>query len=29
MSHSPSAIGDLFEQMQDAVLIGQKAATLS
>lgn len=28
MSHSPSAIGDLFRQMQDAVLIGQKAATV-
>ena len=26
MSHSPAAIGDLFQQMQDAVLIGQKAA---
>src|SRR6476660_4349836 len=26
MSHSPSAIGDLFKQMQDAVMIGQKAA---
>jgi len=26
MSHSPSAMGDLFHQMQDAVLIGQKAA---
>jgi regulator of protease activity HflC (stomatin/prohibitin superfamily) len=28
MSHSPSAIGDLFRQMQEAVLIGQKAATV-
>src|SRR5450631_1118595 len=28
MSHSPSAIGDLFRQMQDAVLIGQKGATV-
>src|SRR5260370_7897911 len=27
MSHSPSAMGDLFHQMQDAVLIGHKAAT--
>lgn len=26
MSHSPAAIGDLFRQMQDAVMIGQKAA---
>ena len=29
MSHSPAAIGDLFQQMQDAVLIGQKAANAS
>src|SRR5499427_9853017 len=26
MSHSPAAMGDLFRQMQDAVMIGQKAA---
>jgi len=26
MSHSPGAMGDLFRQMQDAVMIGQKAA---
>jgi regulator of protease activity HflC (stomatin/prohibitin superfamily) len=26
MSHSPAAVGDLFRQMQDAVMIGQKAA---
>jgi regulator of protease activity HflC (stomatin/prohibitin superfamily) len=26
MSHSPGAVGDLFRQMQDAVMIGQKAA---
>jgi hypothetical protein len=29
MSHSPAAIGDLFQQMQDEVLIGQKAANAS
>ena len=29
VSHSPSAIGDLFKQMQDAVMIGQKAAEVS
>ena len=28
MSHSPSAIGELFKQMQEAVLIGQKAAAV-
>ena len=28
MSHSPAAVGDLFRQMQDAVMIGQKAATV-
>jgi regulator of protease activity HflC (stomatin/prohibitin superfamily) len=27
MSHSPAAVGDLFRQMQDAVMIGQKAAS--
>ncbi len=27
VSHSPSAIGELFHQMQDAVMIGQKGAT--
>lgn len=26
MSHSPAAMGDLFKQLQDAVMIGQKAA---
>jgi len=26
MSHSPSAVSDLFRQMQDAVTIGTKAA---
>jgi hypothetical protein len=26
MAHSPSAVGDLFHQMQDAVMIGQKGA---
>ena len=26
MSHSPTAMGDLFRQMQDAVIVGQKAA---
>ena len=26
MSHSPSAMGDLFRQMQDAVFMGQKSA---
>jgi regulator of protease activity HflC (stomatin/prohibitin superfamily) len=26
MSHSPAAVGDLFQQMQDAIMIGQKAA---
>jgi regulator of protease activity HflC (stomatin/prohibitin superfamily) len=26
MSHSPAAVGDLFRQMQDAVMIGQTAA---
>jgi regulator of protease activity HflC (stomatin/prohibitin superfamily) len=29
MSHSPAAVGDLFRQMQDAVMIGQKAANAS
>ncbi len=29
MSHSPAAIGDLFRQMQDAIMIGQKGASLS
>jgi len=27
MSHSPAAMGDLFRQLQDAVMIGQKAAS--
>ena len=26
MSHSPGAVSDLFHQMQDAVMIGTKAA---
>ncbi len=26
MSHSPAAMGELFQQMQDAVMIGHKAA---
>jgi regulator of protease activity HflC (stomatin/prohibitin superfamily) len=29
ISHSPAAVGDLFKQMQDAVMIGQKAASVS
>lgn len=29
MSHSPAAMGDLFRQLQDAVMIGQKAAGAS
>jgi regulator of protease activity HflC (stomatin/prohibitin superfamily) len=29
MSHSPAAVGDLFRQMQDAVMIGQTAATVA
>jgi regulator of protease activity HflC (stomatin/prohibitin superfamily) len=29
MSHSPVAIGDLFRQMQEAIMIGQKGASLS
>jgi regulator of protease activity HflC (stomatin/prohibitin superfamily) len=29
MSHSPAAVGDLFRQMQDAIMIGQKGASLS
>src|SRR5260221_12034584 len=28
LSHSPSAVGDLFRQMQDAITIGQKAASV-
>jgi regulator of protease activity HflC (stomatin/prohibitin superfamily) len=28
ISHSPAAVGDLFRQMQDAVMIGQKGATV-
>lgn len=28
LSHSPAAVGDSFRQMQDAVMIGQKAATV-
>jgi hypothetical protein len=26
MSHSPAAMGDIFRQLQDAIMIGQKAA---
>jgi regulator of protease activity HflC (stomatin/prohibitin superfamily) len=26
MSHSPAAMGDLFQQLQDAVMVGHKAA---
>jgi hypothetical protein len=26
MSHSPGAIGDLFRQMEEAVMVGHKAA---
>jgi len=29
VSHSPAAMGDLFRQMQEAILIGQKAASVS
>jgi len=29
VSHSPAAVGDLFRQMQDAIMIGQKAASVS
>jgi regulator of protease activity HflC (stomatin/prohibitin superfamily) len=29
VSHSPAAVGDLFHQMQEAILIGQKAASVS
>ncbi len=29
MAHSPAAIGDLFQQMRDAVFIGQKAANVA
>jgi regulator of protease activity HflC (stomatin/prohibitin superfamily) len=29
ISHSPAAVGDLFRQMQDAVMIGQTAATVA
>jgi regulator of protease activity HflC (stomatin/prohibitin superfamily) len=29
MSHSPAAVGDLFRQMQEAIMIGQKGASLS
>jgi regulator of protease activity HflC (stomatin/prohibitin superfamily) len=29
VSHSPAAVGDLFRQMQDAVMIGQTGATAS
>jgi regulator of protease activity HflC (stomatin/prohibitin superfamily) len=29
VSHSPAAIGDLFRQMQDAIMMGQKGASLS
>jgi len=26
VSHSPAAVGELFRQMQDAIMIGQTAA---
>ena len=26
MSHSPAAVGDLFRQIQETVIIGEKAA---
>jgi regulator of protease activity HflC (stomatin/prohibitin superfamily) len=29
VSHSPAAVGELFRQMQDAVMIGQKGASVS
>src|SRR5580693_7928327 len=29
MSHSPAAVGDLFRQMQEAIMIGQKGASVS
>jgi hypothetical protein len=29
VSHSPAAVGELFRQMQDAVMIGQTAADAS
>ncbi len=29
MSHSPAAVGDLFRQMQETIVIGQKVATVS
>jgi regulator of protease activity HflC (stomatin/prohibitin superfamily) len=29
MSHSPAAVGDLFRQMQETIMIGQKAASSS
>jgi regulator of protease activity HflC (stomatin/prohibitin superfamily) len=29
VSHSPAAVGELFQQMQDAVMIGQKGSTAS
>jgi len=29
VSHSPAAIGDLFRQMQEAIMIGQKGAAVS
>jgi regulator of protease activity HflC (stomatin/prohibitin superfamily) len=29
MSHSPAAMGDIFRQLQDAIMIGQKAAAAS
>ncbi len=29
VSHSPAAVGELFQQMQDAVMIGQKGSTVS
>jgi hypothetical protein len=29
VSHSPAAVGELFRQMQDAIMIGQKGASIS
>src|SRR5579864_2372531 len=29
LSHSPAAVGDLFHQMQEAIMIGQKVAAVS
>ena len=29
VSHTPGAIGELFQQMQEAIMIGQKGASVS